>query len=403
MSDFDDIDEAAERVIEDSAPHPLKLFRPPPGEVMPEPGYLLPGVLCDGVSFVGAYAGAGKTTAVAPLLLIVAGLVEVPGLSIYGWRRVVCISEHPEQVEMIITALIRHHGIDAALVWERIKIVAAVRMTAAAVAEVSPDYRELTVTHSQDGAQADFLPWVVVDTQSALFEAENENDNAEMGRIVAVLKQDLALPVTVIAHTAKIWKHGDVQSMSIRGGGALEGDANQILYVSIDPDTQQRFIEVSAPKHRFVAKWDALALSYHVDEMPMLDPFGRTTICPVGFCTVEPVQNVERHERREEAAQERKREAVKDAREAVLARVTACEKLVEDNPDDPDYYPTKRTLGLSLDHPRAHIRTAVDELLTEKRIEVRKRPKGVGSGPRDYLAPVQLRRNAAAQSVEKAA
>lgn len=375
---------------EDSGPHPLAQFRPRPGDVPPEPGFILRGILCDKVSFIGAYAGAGKTTAVAPLVLIAAGVLKVPGIDIYSWRPVVYISEHPEQLEMIVNALIRYHGLDADLVWQRVKIVQAVKMTAEAVAKVAPDYRALTVTHTENGITADFPPWVIVDTQSALFAVENENDNAEMGRIVATIKQQMDLPVSVIAHTAKIHKHADIKTISIRGGGALEGDANQVLYVSIDAQTEQRFIEIAAPKHRFVPAWDALALTYHVMDMPASDPFGRQITMPVGFCTVEPVAKSARVERKEEAAEERKREAIKDAREAILARVIECQKLAEASPDDADYYPTKRSLTSALEHPREAVRKAVDELLSEKRIAVARRPKEAGkTGPRDYFVPVK--------------
>jgi len=398
-----DLSAIARRFDADGKTHPLALYRPPPDNRPREPGYILNGVLCDKTSFIGAYAGSGKTTAIAPLVLAAAGLIEIPGIDIYGWRRVVYISEHPEQLEMILAALIRHHGIDAALVWERIKIVEAVKMTAPAVAAVSPDYRALTVTHIADENAVDFPPWVIVDTQSALFQVENENDNAQMGEIVATIKQQMALPVSVIAHTAKVHKHGDAQTMSIRGGGALEGDANQVIYLSIDPETKQRYFEISAAKHRFVPRWDALELTYHVSEMPARDPFGRDITCQVGFCTVEPVKNVERFERKEQAEQERRREAVKDAREAVLALVVECHKLAKDNPTDPACYPSRRALDGSLDFPRAILRVAVDELLAEKRIATAQRPKEVAkSGPRDYLAPVELRRAPAAQSLKSA-
>ena len=392
--------EAAGGISHDGKTHPLALYRPPPDDRPREAGFILNGILCDKTSFIGAYAGAGKTTAMAPLALIAAGLIEVPGINIYGWRRVVYISEHPEQLEMILAAHIKHHGIEPAAVWERIKIVEAVKMTAAAVAAVAPDYRALTVTHSAEGQAADFPPWVIVDTQSALFQVENENDNAQMGEIVATIKQQMALPVSVIAHTAKVHKHGDAQTMSIRGGGALEGDANQVLYLSIDPDTERRYIEIGAPKHRFVARWDALEMRFHVAEMPARDPFGRTVTTKVGYCTVEPVAKAERIERKQEAAQERQREAIKDAREAVLARVIECETLAQVNPTDPDCYPTKRTLSDCLEHPRRNVRAAVDELLREKRIEIGQRPKGLKDGPRDYLLPVRLRGDAAAQSAE---
>ena len=325
----------------DSKQHPLARFRDAPANVMPDDGFVINGIISDKLSFIGAYAGAGKTTAIAPLMMIAAGLITVKGMEIYAWRRVVFISEHPEQIEATLRALADHYFVGYEEMHDRIKIVEAHRMTAANVVKVAPDYKKLAATHTQNGVTVDFMPWVIFDTQSATFSLENENDNAEAGKMVATVKQNMDMPVTVVAHTAKVARHGDVASMTVRGGGAFEGDANQIIYLSNCQETGQRFFEIAIPKHRFTASCDAIAISYNTTEFDRLDPFGRTVTRVVGYCTVEPVTADEREEAKAEAKEQERDRTVVLCREAV---VRYLKSIQVGGTTDPDAYPSQNAL-----------------------------------------------------------
>ena len=321
--------------------HPLARFREAPGAVIPDDGFVINGIISDKLSFIGAYAGAGKTTAIAPLMMIAAGLIVVKGMEIYAWRRVVFISEHPEQIEATLRALADHYFVGYEEMHDRIKIVEARRMTAASVVKVAPDYTQLAATHTQNGVTVDFMPWVIFDTQSATFSLENENDNAEAGKMVATVKQNMNMPVTVVAHTAKVARHGDVASMTVRGGGAFEGDANQIIYLSNCKETGQRFFEIAIPKHRFTASCDAIAISYNTTEFQRLDPFGRLVTRTVGFCTVEPVTADERKEAKTQAENQEKARDIALSREGIVRYLKSVQVS---GTTDPDAYPSQNGL-----------------------------------------------------------
>lgn len=260
--------------IEDGERPPHALEQPWQGDPGRYPNYLIDGVLCAELSLLAAYPGTGKTTALAQLALIVAGFVEVEGLDVDAYRNVVFISEHPEQVAQILEAACRHYRLPGHYS-DRIRLVSAVRMRAAAIVRAS--WEDMAVTHTINGVTADLLPWVILDTQAAVIELMDENDNTEASKVVAEIKQGLirkGYPVTICAHTSKAHKHGRAEDMTARGASAWEGDVMQVLYLSKDKDGT-RFIEVEAPKHRFTVKVHSLQIQIHRDMMAMVDMWNR--------------------------------------------------------------------------------------------------------------------------------
>lgn len=292
---------------DDNGQHKLTLYRPPIPEVPDTDDMLIEGLICAKVSFLGAYAGAGKTTAMVPLVAVVAGLLEVEGMEIEGWRRVVYISEHPEQFEQSLKALAYAQGINDEVIADRVKVVLAHRMSAEAICEAVPEFQKLAVEHTDNDVTVPFMPWIVIDTQAATLALESENDTAKASAAMAVLKTHFdSVPLTIIAHTAKAHKHGDAESMTIRGAGSFEADSNQVMLLSYDKDTKQRFIEISIPKHRFNASADALAVSFETTKLKMKNRFGRTIQQEVGYCEVAPITSARKAEIKEELKEERK-------------------------------------------------------------------------------------------------
>ena len=303
-------------VLSPDKPHPLTLYRPPVADIPMADDMLIEGILCAKVSFLGAYAGAGKTTAMVPLVLIVAGLVAVDGMEVLGWRNVIYISEHPEQFELSLKALIANHNLDPVLVASRIKVVTAVRMAAKDIVKAVPDFEHLSASHTKNNVTVDLSPWVVIDTQAATLHLESENDTAEASAAMAILKTHFdSTPLTIVAHTAKAHKRGDAEAMTIRGAGSFESDCNQVLLLSYEADSNQRFVEIGIPKHRFTATVEALAVEFHTTELNVMDRFERVVRRSVGFCTLSPVsasQKVEIQGKAKEAAEE----AAKAAKQA---------------------------------------------------------------------------------------
>lgn len=263
---------------------------------------LIEGVLFAGLSFLGAYAGAGKTTAMVPLVAVVAGLMEVEHLEIMGWRRVIYISEHPEQFEKSLRALATAQNLDLEHLKDRVRVAPAERVDVSELVSAIPKYREFAESHNVNGVTSEFMPWVIADTFAATIQMDNENDNAQASAIISQIKRAFGaenMPITIVAHAAKANKDGEAKSLSVRGAGAFEGDAHQVIYL-VNKDGR-RSLEIEIPKHRFDAKVSRLNLAYDRIQMQQRDRFKRLVARYVGYCTLEPVTRADEHRARENA------------------------------------------------------------------------------------------------------
>ena len=336
------------------------------------PTYLIDGVLCAELSLLAAYPGTGKTTALAQLALIVAGFIEVEGLSVDAYRNVVFISEHPEQVAQILEAAYRHYKLPGHYS-DRIRLVSAVRMPAGAIVQAS--WADMAVTHTINGVTADLLPWVILDTQAAVIELMDENDNTEASKVVSEIKQGLirkGYPVTICAHTSKAHKHGRAEDMTARGASAWEGDVMQVLYLSKDKEGT-RFIEVEAPKHRFSVKVHSLQIQIHRDIMEMVDMWGRTREEKVYWVDLIPLDGDQRMEiaeladiEAEEAEERRSAMRREQMRDEIISFVI-------------DREPNMRELREGVSGRNATISELVNEMIAEEKM------KKVKDGKRDKL------------------
>ena len=351
-------------------PHPLEQeWRGDSGRY---PSYLIDGVLCAELSLLAAYPGTGKTTALAQLALIVAGFIDVDGLEVDAYRNVVFISEHPEQVAQILEAAYRYYRLPGHYS-DRIRLVSAVRMPAAAIVQAS--WADMAVTHTINEVTADLLPWVILDTQAAVIELMDENDNTEASKVVSEIKQGLirkGYPVTICAHTSKAHKHGRAEDMTARGASAWEGDVMQVLYLSKDKEGT-RFIEVEAPKHRFTVKVHSLQIQIHRDIMAMVDMWGRTREEKVYWVDLIPLDGEQRLEIAEladieaEEAEERRSAMRRDQmRDEIISFVQTHE-------------PSMRELREGVSGRNATISELVNEMVAEEKM------KKVKDGKRDKL------------------
>jgi RecA-family ATPase len=364
LDDFEELDDG------ERPPHPLEQeWQGDPGRY---PNYLIDGVLCAELSLLAAYPGTGKTTALAQLAMIVAGFVKLDGLDVDAYRKVVFISEHPEQVAQILEAAYRHYRLPGHYS-DRIRLVSAIRMPAEAIVRAS--WADMAVTHTINEVTADLLPWVILDTQAAVIELMDENDNTEASKVVSEIKQGLirkGYPVTICAHTSKAHKHGRAEDMTARGASAWEGDVMQVLYLSKDNDGN-RFIEVEAPKHRFTVKVHSLQIQMHRDVMSMIDMWGRQREEKVYWVDLFPLDGEQRDELKEmadlerEEAEERKSQRRRDQmRDEVISYVIAHE-------------PTMTELRDGVSGRNATISELVNEMVAEEKM------KKVKDGKREKL------------------
>lgn len=253
-------------------PHPLTRFVELDGQPAP-PKMVIPGFVQAGVVIISGQQGVGKTTVLVPLAMVAAGL-HAPGdpLAPRHWRHVVYVSEDVPQVQRIVAGRVEHAGVglDMVAVRERFHVVPALRMPADRVAEVGPLYAQ-QFTRTVEGVE--LPPLVVIDTRSATINTDDENDNAEAGRIVALFKQRFAgLPLWMVGHLAKAMaSRKEVQALSIRGAGAIEADANQTLFL-VAEDDGRRFLVLG--KRRFEPEWAELEVQPGTADTTALDEFG---------------------------------------------------------------------------------------------------------------------------------
>lgn len=325
--------------------HPLSLFVDL-SEEPKAPRWVIPGFIGHGVTVIAGARGAGKTTTLLPLAMQAAGMATgAIDLAPLHWRHVVYIVEDLEQAQRIVSGLVRYGnlGIDFATVRERLHIVEARRLPPGYVAQVGKLYREQFTRKAQG---VDVLPLVVIDTMAATLELESENDNAEASRAMAALKQGFdGLPVWLIGHVAKAnLQRSDAESLTARGAGAFESDANQVLYLVQDGDA--RFLVRG--KTRFEGRWAELEVASHCADVMAENEFGGLESVRLRWATIAPPQQTRQEAATDAQDQARKgtaaelRQAVRDAVQLAwqtgfpMNRVSVRAKIPRKNQDVSD-------------------------------------------------------------------
>ena len=218
-----------------------------------------------GVNVIAGAPGVGKTTLVVPLALATAHLC--PGdyvLRPAVRRNVIIITESVVQVQRVIYSL--HSwgctGHSAADFDDRVRVIPAQRLDPQVVAQVATEYADWTVNNptATPGEEFKALPLVVFDTANAVFDLENENDNAEVGRAMAYIKQAFAgFPIMIISHSAKVNGMVETDALSPRGASAWTGDAQGVYTVFKDGDAPESPRVLKAVKVRFPTAFNELA------------------------------------------------------------------------------------------------------------------------------------------------
>jgi RecA-family ATPase len=295
--------------------HPLARFVDIGGAPKP-PRWVIPGFIGHGVVVIAGAHGVGKTTALLPLAMTAAGL-HGEDLLPHQWRHVVYITEDVEQARRILAGIVGYGklGISLESVRERMHIVEAVRLDPSFVASVGKTYRE-QFTRIVDGVE--ILPLVVLDTKSAVLALDNENDNSEASAMMAALKQGFdGLPIWIIGHVAKPnIGRADVSGLSNRGASAIEGDANQTMFLI--RESERRYLGLG--KTRFEPRWYELEITSYTAQAQAMDEFGNEETITMRWGIASPAQQ-SRKETSEQAAElARKNEAAilrQDIRDAI--------------------------------------------------------------------------------------
>lgn len=174
--------------------------------------------------------GVGKSTAIAALVMAVAGFGSAIGstLPVRRTRTVALVSEHSAQYGRIFAAYCYKFSIDPEQLQDRVVCHDAQRLVKQ---EVAAELTYLVGQHTEEDP-----PLIVLDTASATFELDDENSNAEVAGMVAEVKNVVTAtgaPVWIIAHAAKTMARTDADVLP-RGASAFIGDAHATAAVFQD-------------------------------------------------------------------------------------------------------------------------------------------------------------------------
>ena len=266
-----------------------------------------------GVNVVAGAPGVGKTTLVIPLALAAAHLCPADyALRPTVRRNVIIITESVEQVQRTVYSLYSW-GCTGASTTEfesRVRVIAARRLSPKNVGSVAEEYRRWTVDNARaDGGLHAALPLVVFDTANAVFDLENENDNAEVGRAMAEVKQAFAaFPIIIVSHTAKILGSQESDHLSPRGASAWTGDAQGVYAVFKDGEDSTAPRVLKAIKVRFPALYPELAFELVSNRERHPDVLGYERDVWFAHAVARPLKPGERSGLKEQVKEDRERE-----------------------------------------------------------------------------------------------
>lgn len=283
--------------------------------------FVLDGFIPTGVSVIAGAWGAGKSTNLIPLLASAAHLApEEWGFRPALRRHVIWITEAPDQAKDTIRSLARAKG---AADWtefrEWLHLYPSRRKSASKIAARVKAIAEQYTWTNDIGFKVQ--PVVVLDTTSANLDLENENDNAQVGKAMAELKQSLrGAPLILIGHTPKM-SRANVEDMTFRGAGAWEADAAATFYLVHDLDTDMRFMVIR--KARFTPTYREVEFEGEGDSVMVPTPWGdpqyKSYVHGVPTKSSGEARKAAKRERIEERTEEKKEQNRTERQERILA------------------------------------------------------------------------------------
>lgn len=194
--------------------------------------YLIEDFLAHSLMVLAGQPGTGKTTAMLSICMVVAGFnLSDSDLKTECPRRVIYVTEDVSQVQLSLYSYAKHHGVDQTQIKQMIHVVEARRSELPDILQLQHNINR----HTVDGVR----PYLVLDTASACFDIEDENNNSEVAIYMEGIKQTLYTkmntPVTIVTHTNKMISRGD-DSAKARGASAWTGNATLTAVLFMDED-----------------------------------------------------------------------------------------------------------------------------------------------------------------------
>lgn len=275
--------------------------------------YIYDDFMSTGVNVVAGAPGVGKTTLIVPMALATAHLCPHDySLKPAVRRNVIIITESVVQVQRVIYSLYSwgYTGMSVSDFDERVRVISAQRLDPKVVSQVADEYKEWTVENKKaDGSAHMALPLVVFDTANAVFDLENENDNAEVGRAMAYIKQSFAqFPIVIVSHTSKIAGMTESDFLSPRGASAWTGDAQGVYTVFKDGDHEDAPRVLKAVKVRFPTAFPELTFDLVSNKEQHKDVLGYDKEIWFSHSVARPLKPGERTQLKEDRKEQKEQE-----------------------------------------------------------------------------------------------
>lgn len=235
--------------------------------------YLIDGFLARSLMVLVGKPGMGKSTAMLSLCAAVAG-IQIPNSPLLApakGRKIIYITEDTDQFKRNLIALHMNCGVHLHELERAIVLLPASRVLA-------PDLMGLkskVERHTNFTEQGVMLrPWLVLDTLSASIHLEDENSNAEVSTVLALLKaqfyEELGCSVCLVAHSTKQASRTDFVA-DPRGAGAWTGDTT--LTAGMFEERGQRYIMLG--KRRYSPQHTSVRVELLSTPVTVIDNYGR--------------------------------------------------------------------------------------------------------------------------------
>jgi hypothetical protein len=257
--------------------------------------FVIDGFIGMGLTILAGEPGGGKTSIIVPLMAHAAHLCDKGAFLKPELRRhVVYVSEDTEQVERCIYAMKKYGklNIDAQEFKHWFHIREAHRSNPEHItrflSEIAHEYTYLLANGFE------VKPVVIFDTSNATIEIENENDNSEVGKVIAKIKQSAnGMAIVVVAHTAKALQRTDLSSLTPRGASAWIGDARATIYLFSDENAPEaRFLALG--KRRFEPTYTEIRFDSDIYTEIVQTPWGTSQTVGLRVITAEASSQEER-------------------------------------------------------------------------------------------------------------
>ena len=285
--------------------HPWSLFTPACPDLLETPEFVLDNVLVAGTIVIAGQRGIGKTSALVPLMAMVAGLCSDLPLKASVKRKVIYVSEDTAQVNRILHAMRKSGHIDRTTeeIDEVFKLAPASRLATRDIVELKPYLRDHWLNNkTASGGVYSAPPVIVLDTTNATIGIENISDNSQVSEAISELRTGFGeIPLILVGHMPKT-SHSDTRQKSFVGAGSWENDTQQNLYLIMEENI--RYLVFG--KNRFSPEITEYALHSHCVDMKGINKLGYSVELRCWYSIPEAMSRERKQELKEKKAEQKR-------------------------------------------------------------------------------------------------